>query len=201
MEKLANKGDGQYMFVDSLEQARILFKTQFGSAIRTVARDAKIQVEWDPRVVRRYRLLGYENRKVADKDFRNDKIDAGEVGSGQSVTALYEVELLDPLDTADLGTVFVRCRDDRTHKIVETATRVQRSLIRKYSVRSAPRLYLAAAVAEFAEILRHSDYAESQDLSRVESMLIRVQRELPLDPQIRELLHLVRACKGLPNAP
>ncbi|MHC4884629.1 MAG: YfbK domain-containing protein [Planctomycetota bacterium] len=206
MEELANRGDGQYLFIDSVEEAQKTFQSQFGDAIRTVARDAKIQVEWRPEAVRRYRLLGYENRKIKDKDFRNDAIDAGEVGSGQSVTVLYEVELNEPLhaydpSTGDLGTVFVRCRDDRSKRIIETATRLSRRLIQRHTVESAPRLHLAAAVAEFAEILRGSEYAETQDLRAVESMVSHVQSQLPLDRKIQELQGLVRAVRGLPEAP
>ncbi len=83
LETLSNRGDGSYLFVDSAAEARRVFTGEFSAALQTVARDAKIQVEFDPRRVRRYRLIGYENRAIADKDFRNDAVDAGEVGSGR----------------------------------------------------------------------------------------------------------------------
>ena len=93
MEQLADDGDGFYAYVDTLEQARRVFVDQLTSTLLTIAKDAKIQVEFNPEVVESYRLVGYENRKVKDDDFRNDKVDAGEIGAGHSVTALYEVVL------------------------------------------------------------------------------------------------------------
>ncbi|NRA40085.1 MAG: von Willebrand factor type A domain-containing protein, partial [Planctomycetes bacterium] len=94
LERLANSGDGSYLFVDSRDEAQRIFGEEFSANMHYIAQDVKIQVQFDPAVVRRYRLIGYENRAIADKDFRNDSIDAGEVGSGQSATALYEIELV-----------------------------------------------------------------------------------------------------------
>src|SRR5690606_2095351 len=91
MERLADQGDGVYYYVDDLEEARRVFVENLSGTLQTIARDAKIQVEFDPSVVLAYRLLGFENRDVADKDFRNDAVDAGEIGAGHEVTALYEV--------------------------------------------------------------------------------------------------------------
>ena len=77
-----------------MQEAERLFVDELTGTLQTIAKDAKIQVEFNPEVVERYRLLGYENRDVADDDFRNDEVDAGEIGAGHSVTALYEIELL-----------------------------------------------------------------------------------------------------------
>ena len=93
MEKLANKGDGNYYYVDRQEEAERVFKENLTGLLQTIAREVKVQVEFDTRTVKRWRLLGYENRDVADRDFRNDAVDAGEVGSGHQVTALYELKL------------------------------------------------------------------------------------------------------------
>jgi Ca-activated chloride channel family protein len=93
MEQLADKGDGNYSYIDSEEQARRVFSQQVGGLLEVVAKDVKVQVEFDPAVVASYRLVGYENRDIADKDFRNDKVDAGEVGAGHAVTAMYDVVL------------------------------------------------------------------------------------------------------------
>jgi len=93
MEQLADQGDGTYHYVDRLEQAREIFVEKLTGTLQNVARDAKVQVEFDPETVERWRLLGYANRAVADRDFRNDRIDAGEIGAGESATALYEVRL------------------------------------------------------------------------------------------------------------
>ncbi|NLG36266.1 MAG: VWA domain-containing protein, partial [Lentisphaerae bacterium] len=116
LETLANKGDGAYTFLDTLDEAKRVFVDDLAATLNTVASDVKIQVEFNPARVQVWRQLGYENRKLNKEDFRNDAVDAGEVGSGQSVTALYELSLV-PNSKGPLGTVRVRCRDLRTGRI------------------------------------------------------------------------------------
>jgi Ca-activated chloride channel family protein len=108
MEQLANKGNGNYYYIDSMNQARRVFQEQLGGTLEVVAKDVKIQVDFDKQAVVKYRLVGYENRDVADIDFRNDKVDAGEIGAGHSVTAIYEVEL--GASTRPLATVRIRAK-------------------------------------------------------------------------------------------
>ncbi|HEY2773526.1 MAG TPA: VWA domain-containing protein [Candidatus Binatia bacterium] len=91
MEQLADTGNGSYAYIDNLTEGRKVLVDQMHSTLVTVAKDVKVQVEFNPRAVREYRLIGYENRALAREDFNNDKVDAGEVGAGQSVTALYEL--------------------------------------------------------------------------------------------------------------
>ena len=91
LEAISNKGDGQYAYVDSAAEARKLFGEQIGGTLQTIARDAKIQVEFNPRVVGSWRLIGYENRLLEDADFNDDTKDAGEIGAGHRVTAFYEI--------------------------------------------------------------------------------------------------------------
>ena len=91
MEKLADKGNGNYAYIDSQEEARKALGEQVAGTLYTIAKDVKIQVEFNPAKVAGYRLIGYENRLLADKDFNDDKKDAGEIGAGHSVTALYEI--------------------------------------------------------------------------------------------------------------
>ncbi len=91
MEKLADKGNGNYSYIDSAEEARKALGQQVAGTLYTIAKDVKIQVEFNPALVAGYRLIGYENRLLADKDFNDDKKDAGEIGAGHSVTALYEI--------------------------------------------------------------------------------------------------------------
>jgi len=91
MEKLADKGNGNYAYIDNLNEAKKNLVTQMGGTLLTIAKDVKIQVEFNPAKVKAYRLIGYENRALADKDFNDDKKDAGEIGAGVSVTALYEI--------------------------------------------------------------------------------------------------------------
>ena len=204
MEQLANRGDGQYVFIDSRDEAKRVFVDKLGATLQTVAKDAKIQVEFNPQRVRRYRLVGYENRDIADEDFRNDQVDAGEVGSGQSATALYEVELIGtsgPDPARDLGTVRVRYRDLETNKIEEIQQRLPSRLVQNRSVETDPRFYLAASAAEFAEILRRSPHARGSKLPGVAALMRRVVHHLPLDKKAAELLQLIRSTEGLPDAP
>ncbi|HET7180576.1 MAG TPA: von Willebrand factor type A domain-containing protein, partial [Chryseosolibacter sp.] len=91
MELLADKGNGNYAYIDNLTEARKVLVNEFGGTLFTIATDVKLQVEFNPARVQAYRLVGYENRKLNDEDFNNDKKDAGDLGSGHSVTALYEV--------------------------------------------------------------------------------------------------------------
>jgi Ca-activated chloride channel homolog len=109
-ERLADIGNGNYAYIDSLLEARKVLVSQMGGTLHTLASDVKIQVEFNPAVVAEYRLLGYENRLLAREDFDNDRVDAGEIGAGHSVTALYEIALVGsggeasaPLRYADAG--------------------------------------------------------------------------------------------------
>ncbi|MDP6355339.1 MAG: von Willebrand factor type A domain-containing protein, partial [Planctomycetota bacterium] len=198
LEKLANRGDGSYVFVDSQSAAKKVFAQEITSSLQTIAKDVKIQVDFNPDKVRRYRLIGYENRDVKDKDFRNDKVDGGEVGSGQSATALYEFELQNEED-ADLGTVNVRFKNPDTDRFEEIAYRLESSVIQARTAQDDPRFFLAAAIAEFAEILRTSEHAKDGDLKSVQDLIERVAVELPLDEQVQELKELVRKAQGLPR--
>jgi Ca-activated chloride channel family protein len=91
MEKLADKGDGNYAYLDTLHEARKVLVKEAGGTLETIAKDVKIQVEFNPREVASYRLIGYENRLLKNEDFNDDRKDAGEIGAGHSVTALYEI--------------------------------------------------------------------------------------------------------------
>ena len=101
LEQLADQGDGFYAYVNDLTEARRLFTEDLTSTLQTVALDAKVQVEFDPDVVRTYRLIGYENRAMADRDFRDPNVDAGAIGAGHAVTALYAIGLRDGFSRDD----------------------------------------------------------------------------------------------------
>ena len=118
MEQLANDGDGAYYYVDTLAEARRIFVEDLTGTLQTIAKDAKVQVKFNPEAVRSYRLLGYENRRVADRDFRNDEVDAGEIGAGHSVTALYEIKLHDGAE-GEVATVYLRYEDPDSGKVTE----------------------------------------------------------------------------------
>ena len=113
MEQLADNGDGNYAYVDNLDEAQRLFVDNLTSTLQVIALDAKVQVDFNPDMVARYRLIGYENRAVADQDFRNDTVDAGEIGAGHTVTALYAVQLR-PGAQGRIATVQLRWEDPDT---------------------------------------------------------------------------------------
>ena len=209
LEQLANRGDGRYLYLGSVEDAQRQLVQDLAATRPTIAFDAKIQVQFDPTRVRRYRLIGYENRDITDQDFRNDAIDAGEVGSGQSATALYEIELYPVVrlgqrgavaGPADLGTVFVRYRDAASGQVRETATALSADLVQERSVRGDPYFYLAACAAEFAELLRESEHAADGDYNRLYHTARQVAEALPLDQDAAELAELIRRSRGLPRA-
>ncbi|MGB2806162.1 MAG: von Willebrand factor type A domain-containing protein, partial [Sedimentisphaerales bacterium] len=204
MEALANRGDGSYMFLDSARQAQRVFVEQLAATLQTVARDARIQVDFNPHRVRRYRLIGYENRDIEDKRFRDDTIDAGEVGSGQCSTALYELELIGQPSAdkqGDLGTVFVRYCNVETGQIEEVSNRLSSAIVRRRTVAAAPRFFLAAGAARFAEMLRQSEHAQHGNMMDVLRVVEQVSLALPLDRDVRELAELVRKAEGLPRSP
>ncbi len=167
MEQLADKGDGSYAYVDDMTEARRIFVHELTGTLLTIAKDAKIQVEFNPEVVERYRLVGYENRDVADDDFRNDEVDAGEIGSGHSVTALYEVEFFEEAaaPTATVATVRLRWQEPETGEVIETERSLTVGELATTVEETAPRFQLAQAVAEFAEILKDSPFAEGSTLT------------------------------------
>ncbi len=120
MEQLADQGDGTYHYVDALAEARKVFVENLTGTLETVAKEAKAQVEFNPEAVARWRLLGYENRDVADRDFRNDRIDAGELGAGHQATALYEVRLHDGVSGSDrIATLRLRWKSVAAGKVIE----------------------------------------------------------------------------------
>jgi Ca-activated chloride channel family protein len=165
MEQLADTGDGRYAYVDTLSEARRLFVEELTGTLMTVARDAKAQVELEPRVVSRYRLLGYENRDIADERFRDPTVDAGEIGAGHSVTAVYEIKLrADAPRRGTLATLRLRYRPADGGEPVELEQRLDvRDLAPSWGDAPAS-LRLASLVAEYAELLKGSYWAREGDM-------------------------------------
>jgi len=166
MEQFANKGNGNHWYVDSLFEAKRIFQTELGGTLEVIAKDVKLQVEFDPAQVLRYRLIGYENRNIADRDFRNDKVDAGEIGSGHTVTALYELELA-PGAGGKLCTVRVRAKQPRGSEASERAFAFPAgALADRFD--GAPRDFrFATAVMGAAELFRQSEHARAWDLDAI----------------------------------
>ncbi len=161
MEQLADQGDGFYAYVDTEDEAERLFDDELTSTLLTIAKDAKIQVEFDPDVVEAYRLIGFENRGVLDSEFRNDDVDAGELGAGHQVTAVYEIELergVDVDDRDDIGEVFLRWEDPETGDVIEIDEDIDLRDVEPVWRDTADDFQLAILVVVFAEILRENPH-------------------------------------------
>jgi Ca-activated chloride channel family protein len=171
MEQLADAGNGNYSYIDSLTMAEKVFVQNLDGNLETIAQDVKIQVEWNLDTVKSYRLLGYENRDVVDEDFRNDKRDAGEVGAGHAVTALYELELARPDPTTDLGTVRIRAKAPRGSRADEMTVAIHADALRPRAADLDDDGKAAVAVALAAEILRGSPYASGRTLAEAAELL------------------------------
>jgi Ca-activated chloride channel family protein len=188
-EKLADKGNGNYTYIDSEDEARKALGQQAAGTLYTIAKDVKIQVEFNPALVAGYRLIGYENRLLADRDFNDDKKDAGEIGAGHSVTALYEivpagVEIENPgVDrlryskfersetkfNQELMTVKLRYKEPDANESKLLSVGV---LDKNNSIEAASEnLKFASAVAEFGLLLRDSRYKAAADFGSINNLL------------------------------
>lgn len=198
MEQLANDGDGGYYYVDTLKEAERVFVENLSGTLQVIAYDAKIQVEFDPAVVDRYRLIGYENRDVADEDFRNDQVDAGEIGAGHSVTALYEIRLVDGAE-GSLATARLRYRDADLNEEIEFAQGLSRQALAATFAGADPYLQLDAMVAEYAEILRDSYWARENSLGTVRQFAAEFFAPLKQNEDVAEFLALLDRAEQLQN--
>ena len=203
MERLANDGDGTYHYVDTDKEARRLFDQNLVGTLQNIAKDAKTQVVFDENTVRSYRLLGYENRDVADEDFRDDAVDAGEIGAGHSVTALYELKLQeDAPSDGKVAAVHMRWADPDSGEVSEISRNFRLNDMSSEFEDAAPRFQLSAVVAEYAELLRESYWARDGSLEAVAAEAARVSRLLPNDGAVAEFAGLtVRAARLAEEAP
>ncbi|MBK6687392.1 MAG: von Willebrand factor type A domain-containing protein [Deltaproteobacteria bacterium] len=191
MEQIANKGNGNYYYVDSRRQAERVFSRDLTKMIQDVAQDVKIQVEFDPGIVKAYRLVGYENRDVADRDFRNDQVDAGEIGAGHQVTALYELVMHDEASSEGaVATVRVRAKQPRGTVAKELAFTVPVEVVRRPFERAPEDFRFATAVMGGAELLRRSPYAAGWTYARVMSIISDTHPSA--DPDRAEFLSLMK---------
>jgi Ca-activated chloride channel family protein len=191
LEQLADNGDGNYAYVDTIEEAHKVFVEDLTSTMQVIARDAKVQVDFNNEVVARYRLIGYENRAVADSDFRNDTVDAGEIGAGHSVTALYAVQLY-PGREGRIGTVQLRWEDPNTYTIQDINGNFNTWDITPSFQVASPRYQLSVIAAQFAEELRGSHWAGYASFGQLAEYGYAVQAQLPEDPEVAELVSLLK---------
>ena len=192
MEIIADKGNGNYAYIDNIQEARKMFITEFGGTLFTIAKDVKFQIEFNPARVKGYRLVGYENRLLNDEDFNDDKKDAGEMGAGHTVTALYELipagsdeplKSIDPLKyqsvegrqeskapvkpdlSAELMTVKLRYKQPDGNTSTKVEIPVKGKVLE--ADETSDNFRFSAAVAEFGMILRESEYKADATLGQV----------------------------------
>ena len=196
LEQLADNGDGFYAYVDYLKEARRLFVENLTSTLQAIALDAKVQVDFNSDVVARYRLVGFENRAIADEQFRDDTVDAGEIGAGHDVTALYEIKL-HPDAEGQIATVYLRWEDPDTHEVTELSQGFDSGDMAQSFSAAAPRFQWDVVVAEYAEILRGSYWAEGSTLGAVLEEAQAVSSLLSGDPDVVEFVELVREANAI----
>ena len=188
METLANKGNGNYAYIDNMQEANKFLGKEFAGSMYAIAKDVKIQIEFNPKYVKSYRLIGYENRKLKNEDFTNDKIDAGELGSGHTVTALYEIiptdvkseflpqenDLKYTKNTSDenfndeLATIKFRYKKPDGNTSSEIVQIVKNSNENLSS--ASDDFKFASSVAWFGLVLRKSDLIKNRDLKDLEKL-------------------------------
>jgi Ca-activated chloride channel family protein len=218
MEGLADKGNGNYAYIDSITEAHKVLVREMSSTLVTVAKDVKLQIEWNPAQVASYRLIGYENRKLADRDFADDTKDAGEMGAGHTVTALYDVTLASAARTqrqesalryqgdraptaaassGELMTVKIRYKhpsDGHSALLAHTVTADTKPL-----VRASEDMRLAAAVAAFGMLLRKSEHAGNTTFSQVRQLAASTTQDTTHDARKErlELIELIDSAKRI----
>lgn len=212
MQKLANKGNGNHAYIDDILEAKKVLVTQFGGTLFTIAKDVKLQIEFNPELVQGYRLIGYENRLLAKEDFNDDKKDAGELGSGHTVTALYEIipvgvtanelKKVDDLkyqqpaksssNKNEVLTIKFRYKspDSEESKLL---THILSGTPTKFSA-TTDNLKLAATVAQFGMLLSNSAYKGTATYQQLHSAV----KELHADNDYtNELAHLILRAKEI----
>jgi Ca-activated chloride channel family protein len=216
LEQLADRGNGNYAYLDSLEEAHKVLLREAGATLVTVAKDVKIQVEFNPTQVAAYRLIGYENRALKAEDFKDDRKDAGEIGAGHSVTALYEIlpagvapdvavtddlryqqpRPLAPAAAASGELMWVKLRYKHPNADTSTPLDVVVKAPRREDLRVTPNLGFSAAVAAFGMLLRDSAHKGEATWRMAADLAARYRGEDP-DGSRAQFAHLVEMAEGL----
>ena len=214
MEQLADKGNGNYAYIDDLSEARKVLVEEAGGTLVTVAKDVKIQVEFNPAAVSAYRLIGYENRALADRDFNDDRKDAGDLGAGHSVTALYEIVPVGaaiegpavdslryqtpsrPSTGAANETMWVKIR----YKQPDSTSSVRLDTPVSTALEMTPALGFASAVASFGMLLRESEFTGSASFAEARRTAERFRGADPLGHRA-EFIRLVGLAESVSGEP
>lgn len=213
LEAVADNGNGNYSYIDSVEEAERVLVNEMGGTLFTIAKDVKLQVEFNPSTVKSYRLIGYDNRLMNAEDFYDNTKDAGEVGAGHSVTALYEVELAggantyhgvelefadehsQPFDEPETSGRTELCKLSVTYKDINSGEDIYRSKLfgmEKYSEKPSDKIILAGAASEFAMLLKNSEFKKNSSYAHVLDSIEKIEHT---DDKIEELAYLVSSVR------
>ena len=192
LERLADDGDGFYAYVDDIDEARRVFVSDLTGTLQSVALDARAQVDFDRDNVEAYRLVGYENRAIADDQYRNDGVDAGAIGAGHQVTALYAVRLTGESGPGDrIATVGLRWIDPSTSRPAELAQDVRLADLASTFGGTPATFKLDALVAATAERFRASPWGGTYRLKDVLAVADELANELPRTEEVHGFLDLL----------
>lgn len=196
LESLTRKGDGRYYFLDRPEDADAGFAKQIAGALRPAAQNVKVQVNFNPNRVGRYKLYGFEKHRLKKEDFHNDSVDAAEMAAEEAGNAIYQIEVL-PEGEGDVGTVSVRFRDVATGLMIE----------RKWSIPYQPRtpaleqssasLRLASGAALLGERLKGSLVGEVVEMPRLGNLINTLPADYPADPRVKDLVEMANKVREL----
>ncbi len=218
METLADKGNGNYAYIDNLSEAKKVLVSEFGGTLFTIAKDVKLQIEFNPAKVKAYRLLGYENRALKNEDFNNDKKDAGEIGSGHTVTALYEIipaggnnstDAINPIDDLKYQQQKVNASAAKSKELFTLKIRyktpegdqsrlLEQAVIDAYTPmdKTSDNFRFSAAVAGFGMMLRDSEFKNDFTYADV-IQLAKAARGKDVNGYRLELIRMVESCNLL----
>jgi Ca-activated chloride channel family protein len=194
LERLADDGDGFYAYVDDIDEARRVFVSDLTGTLQSVALDARAQVDFNRKAVEAYRLVGYENRALPDDQFRNDGVDAGAIGAGHEVTALYAIRLTGEGEGEPgrrLATISLRWTDPATGRPAELVQDLQPSDVASTFGGTAATFKLDALVAATAERFRGSPWGGTYRLKDVLAVADELKAELPSSEEVRGFLALL----------
>jgi Ca-activated chloride channel homolog len=207
LEQLADKGNGNYAYIDNLMEAKKTLVTEFGSTLEVIAKDVKFQIEFNPKFVKSYRLVGYENRKLENKDFENDQKDAGEVGAGHSVTILYEIVPSDNSNGNNLRyqdkkiknsdeLAFLKVRYKKPDE--DKSILIEREIKNKLEDVRSESFQLATTAASFSLLLKNSEYNKNMTFVKLEAYSRRIkQDDYGYIGELKQLISLAKTIESM----
>ena len=196
LETLADNGNGNYAYIDSELEAQKVLVQEMGGTLYTVAKDVKLQLEFNPDTVQSYRLIGYENRVLANEDFNNDKVDAGEIGAGHSVTALYEIIPAES-EADSLLKLAMRYKEPDGNQSLLKEFDITKSA--SYSEQIQKNEAFAAAVTEFGMLLRNSQYSGTSSYFQIQELLNKSDIQDEYRSEFKQLVHQAYQADLLPD--